>query len=229
MAFLHHHPFWIPTVIDFPNNDFSDDTVTVISGDVVEITGWVFYLRQTKLNAYDTIADCPTPSDPTKPAAAGTDRVTKKTGSPNWTFSYEFSSTLLPPGFSSPTKSVRLYSVNNVINTAYGILRGPYMVSKQSVKIVAGSRVKFWYKGQGSQDAFDIFGYLLNTDNCSTVTLVNRSGTDVSGATDWTQVNVTVPTTGNYKFVFINGSWDFTGGTVTGASMYVCKVTVEKV
>lgn len=229
MAFLHHHPFWIPTIVDFPNNDFSDDTVTIISGDVVEITGWVFYLRQTKLNAYDTIADCPTPGDPTKPAAADTDRVSKPPGPAAWTFGYQFSATLLPPGFSSPTQSLRLYSSANVIDTRFGILRGPYMVSKQPIKIFAGSKVKFWYKGQGSDDAFDIFGYLVNTENCSTVTLVNRSGTDDTGATDWTEVEVIVPTTGNYKFVFINGSWDFTGGRVTGASMYICKVTVEKV
>jgi hypothetical protein len=230
MPFLHHHPFWIPPKTNFPNNDFADSTVTIISGDIIEITGWVFYLRQIKMNGNSVIDNCPTPADTYKAANATIDSVSKRSSTdPNWSFRYAFSSTVLPPGFASPTKSVRLYSTDCWINRPYGILRGPYMVSKVSVRIVAGSVVKFWYKGQGSEDAFDIYGYLLNTDNCSTVTLVDRFGTDSTGATNWTEVSVTVPITGNYKFVFINGSWDFTGGQLTGASMYICKVTVEKV
>lgn len=228
MPYLHHQPFWLGTLVDFPNSDFTDTNITWISATVFEINGWEFYLKQTKLNGRDSIAGKLTPTDPTGTGnSASVDTVTKKTTTTVWTFSYEFTSSLLPPGFAAPQKSVRLYTANNVISPAYGILRGPYMVSKQAVLITAGSIVRFWYKGDGGEDAYDIFGYLLNTDTGSTVTLVNRSGTDATGETPWTEVAVKVVNTGTYKFVFINGSWDFTGGTVTGASMYICGVRVQ--
>lgn len=229
MPYLHHHGFWITNVFDdFTNNDFIDTNVTVIPPDIVEITGWTFYLRQTKLNGLDSIAGFPTPIDQTRPRSESTDNVSKRFATDQWKFLYEFSSTILPPGVDPPAKSVRIYSSGAWINSPYGILRGPYMVSKKEVRINAGSRVSFWYRGLGSGDAFDIFGYLLNVDNGNTVTLVNLSGTNASGATDWIEVVQTVETSGSYKFVFINGSWDFTGGQLTGASMYVSRVRVIK-
>lgn len=228
MPYLHHHPFWLQTLVDFPNSEFTDTEITWISSNVFEISGWEFYLKQTKLNGRDSVAGKLTPTDPTGTGvSASTDNTTKPTTADPWTFKYEFTSNFLPPGFSAPKQSVRLYTQSNVISPAYGILRGPYMVSKQAVRINSGSKVKFWYRGDGGEDAYDIFGYLLNVDTGSTLTLVNKSGTDATGDTPWTEVTFTVPTTGVYKFIFMNGSWDFTGGTVTGASMYIFGVRVD--
>ena len=233
MPYLHHHSFWTVPFEDFPNNNFTDTTVTVIAPNIIEITGWIFYLKQTFLNNQDVIAGYPTPIDPTVPDATklseAVDIVSKRSsGDPNWLFLYNFDDSILPPGISPPAKSVRIYSSNNWINKPHGTLRGPYMVSKQAVKINSGDQISFWYRGLGSEDAFDIFGYLLNVNTGSTLTLVDRAGTDKTGATPWTEVVTVVSETGFYKFVFINGSWDFTGGQLTGASMYICRVRVIK-
>lgn len=226
MPYLHHHPLWCqptrrPT---FDNGDFTDiDNPIEIAPGIIEITGWIFYLKQTKANALDIIAGWPTPNDISLPSVSSTDNVIIQAG---YSFEYEFTDTVLPPGYVAPRKSVRLYTNANTINLAFGILRGPYMVSKSAIYIQSGDNVRFWYKGEGGEDAFDIFGYLQEVDTGATIQLVNQSGENTSGTTPWTQVDITIATTGRYRFVFINGCWDFTGGRVVGSSMYVTGVQV---
>jgi hypothetical protein len=227
MSYLHHHPLWCqptrrPT---FDNGDFIDvDNPIEIAPGIIEITGWTFYLKQTKANALDTIAGWPTPADTSLPLVNNqTDDVIIQSG---FSFAYEFTDTVLPPGYVAPKKAVRLYTNENSINESYGILRGPYMVSNRAIYIQSGDNVRFWYKGQGAIDAYDIFGYLQEVDTGATIQLVNQSGENSSGTTPWTQVDITISTTGKYKFVFINGCWDFTGGRLLGSSMYVTGVQV---
>ena len=41
-----------------------------------------------------------------------------------------------------------------------------------------------------------------------------------------TVVNFTVPTTGNYKFVFVSGTWDATRGQAAGARLSIDNIVV---
>jgi flagellin-like hook-associated protein FlgL len=49
---------------------------------------------------------------------------------------------------------------------------------------------------------------------------------DATGATsNWATQTVTVPNDGNYKFVFVSGSYDQTGGRALGARLFVDNIT----
>ena len=77
----------------------------------------------------------------------------------------------------------------------------------------------------GWRDAFDVYAYALNTDTGETINLLNQTGSGTND-TGWQTVNVEIPTTGNYKFVFVSGTFDETFGTAAGASLYIDNVNV---
>jgi hypothetical protein len=54
--------------------------------------------------------------------------------------------------------------------------------------------------------------------------ILNKSGT--TDDTPWATANVTIPATGNYRFVFVAGSYDYTGGKALGASLYIDNIQV---
>jgi flagellin-like hook-associated protein FlgL len=93
--------------------------------------------------------------------------------------------------------------------------------------VPAGENVSFQWRATGDTDTFDIFAYLLNTETGAVTTLLNRTGTSLSDATTWTSASAQVPATGNYRFVFVSGSYDFSGGRATGATMFVDNVQVS--
>lgn len=57
--------------------------------------------------------------------------------------------------------------------TNKGIVHGPYIVSKNAIKITQGAAVSFDWYASDDEDMFDVFGYLLNvrlqTHACATV------------------------------------------------------------
>jgi hypothetical protein len=111
---------------------------------------------------------------------------------------------------------------------AYGTTRGPYLISEEFVTVAAGKTVKFWYKAAGIVDAYDIYAYIIDIYNGTKITILNESGQTTSSGTSWQQVSTVVPSAGVYKFVFVNGSWDYTGGLYTGARMLIAGITVEQ-
>lgn len=148
------------------------------------------------------------------------------------------------------------------------VVRGPYVVSDSSVFLAAGDTVSFSWSAAGSGDAFDVYGYLLNTQSGKMVKLLDETGnantsasgtvsatlgsaratgpfvsgsarTDLAtfesgswgtGASSYDDRKFTDGTNfeaGTYKFVFIAGSYDDTGGKVLGASFTIDNVAVS--
>jgi hypothetical protein len=207
------HGFWGSGVaIDFKNGDF------------VDITGWTVLLQQVKLNRLSTIAGWPTPNDPTLPPRGSGDN----TAGDNTGYNYSLDSASLPPGFAPPQQALRLYNNGNE-NLAYGVVHGPAVYSDETVHIQGGSTVEFWWRAFGSTDAYDVFGYLVNVDDGTSIILINETGPDQTGSKPWTLNTTTIPDgiAGDYKFVFIVGSYDFTGGKAYGASLYITGVKVK--
>jgi hypothetical protein len=122
--------------------------------------------------------------------------------------------------------------ISNGSSVAYGIIHGPYATTNNTniVGLETGDIVSFWWKAQGGSDAYDIFAYLLDLTDGSTIELVNDTGNNDSASTSWTKVTKTITASeaGDYKFVFVSGTYDFTGGTVLGASLYITNVSVMK-
>ena len=107
----------------------------------------------------------------------------------------------------------------------FGIVHGPYMISNSAVAIEAGESVSFDWKAQGGGDWYDVYAYLLNVDNGSTVELLNETGS----STSWATATKTVPTAGNYKFVFVSGTYDRSGGRALGARLFVDNIVAPPV
>ena len=201
----------------FTNGDFSSSSVSV-NGNVASIDGWDIHLEQVKLGSLgatgpSTVAGYATPSDSTPNPTYGARISRGDQNAPN-SASYNYSVN---------GSTLQMYSSTSV----YGgdVLHGPYVVSKEPVYVAAGSDLSFEWRAQGGSDAFDVYAYALNTDTGETINLLNQtgSGTNDSG---WQTVNVDIPTTGNYKFVFVSGTFDETFGTVAGASLYIDNVNV---
>ena len=201
----------------FTNGDFSSSSVSV-NGNVASIDGWDIHLEQVKLGSLgatgpSTVAGYATPSDSTPNPTYGARISRGDQNAPN-SASYNYSVN---------GSTLQMYSSTRV----YGgdVLHGPYVVSKEPVYVAAGSDLSFEWRAQGGSDAFDVYAYALNTDTGETINLLNQtgSGTNDSG---WQTVNVEIPTTGNYKFVFVSGTFDETFGTPAGASLYIDNVNV---
>lgn len=219
----------VPT---FTNGSFSGgDFVYNSALGLWTTNGWAIGNNaQVWLNGVSTIQSWPTPTDPnpTPYLSPG-----ERTGSP-MTYNFELVTTDLPPGtVYPPDRACRLYS-DGQVSAPYGIVNGPYLVSTSAVSLNNGDTASFWWKAQNGSDAYNIIAYLLNIDTGGTIILV-RAVTNTPGAsTSWTQVSKTFNTgagdvAGNYKFVFISGSYDATGGQALGASLYVTNIVVTKV
>ena len=222
----------VPIVPTFSNGDFSGADFTYDSGNGLwTTTGWNIYSNaQVYLGGVSTIAGWPTPTDPTPTPYSSPGE------SPNTGMSFNFSLVTndLPPSLTYPPVRVcRLYSDGSVA-APYGIVHGPYLVSTTGVSLGNGDTASFWWKAQGGSDAYDIFAYLVNITTGDTITLINETGSSTGASTPWAQVSKTINTgagdvAGNYRFVFISGSYDFTGGQALGASLYITDIVITQV
>lgn len=130
-------------------------------------------------------------------------------------------------GYSIENGYIKLDSGTMTSVNGYDIVHGPYLVSSDSKEINAGEKVKFDWKASGTNDAFDIFAYIVDVDTGATEILLNETQSP-AGSTNWATVTHTVQTSGNYKYVFINGTYDDTGGKLLGAEMYLDNIYIER-
>lgn len=196
------------SLIAFQNGDFENGTVGAST-----VPGWTVLNNRVTLDGNATIGGWPTPVDTTKPAPSGGDAVASSSAS----FATRIVTTDNPSG---GTKSLLLESTG-VSVTGYGIVHGPVIVSDNAVELDSGAVVSFDWKASGGGDAYDVYAYLLNVDNGNTVKLLDESGSSGAMTTSWATVSASVPDAGNYKFVFVSGTFDATGGTVAGARLFV--------
>jgi hypothetical protein len=205
----------------FENGNFTSPLVD--AGATYTTPGWTVYRQQVRLQGIDSIGGFPTPTDSTKPGDSPGDNTNA--------IGFSYTATLdssLPSGLLAPTTSIRL--ISNGVSAGYGIIHGPYLISNNPVQLEAGDTATFYWKAEGGSDAYDIYSYLLNVSTGATIELINQTGDSPGATTPWAQVSKTISAAeaGNYKFVFVSGSFDFTGGTVLGASLYVTNIIITK-
>ena len=109
----------------------------------------------------------------------------------------------------------------------FGILHGPAAVS-EVFSAGKGDFLKFDYNAQGTNDDYHVAGYIyeVNLDGSAKtdpIMALNETGTSTNG-----RASVKVPATGNYRFVFIVGTHDLTGGRLAGADMTIDNIVSEK-
>ena len=210
----------------FNNGGFESSSVGAITASNA-ISGWTVFNQGVRFNGLSTIGGFATPVDTTYPTSVQPGCVkVSGTGcdSPgSMTYTSQIVSGVATP--SDGTRAIQLTSTGS--SPGFGIVRGPYLISNSSVALGNGDRVTFKWRATGGSDAADVYGYLLNTATGATVKLLDVTTASAGDTTysSWQTVTqaVTGPTA-NYKFVFVSGSWDATGGSALGANLYVDSV-----
>ena len=231
-----NNTIWTTRNTNFQNGNFSTGNLVVVGSTATIGDTWTVQLTGTNLDGVDTILGWPTPDDNTFPWPAMSGE--KDIHNPSLYSSYGTYAVSLsndvPAGSDPGTKSI-LLSLGNDANpagqwfsagNAYGTTRGPYFISQQFVTITANHSVSFWWRAAGTIDAYDVHAYIVEIYTGATITILDASGQTTASGTAWQQVTTVVPTTGIYKFVFVNGSWDATGGLKTGAELYITRIVV---
>jgi Ca2+-binding RTX toxin-like protein len=175
-----------------------------------DLSGWTIgqsrvILGTTQINGWTT------PTDPTVPASAGDDA-----GAIN---SMTYTAVRALDQHTAGDSSLRLYNSGQTA-AGFDVVHGPYAVSN-TFNAAAGDVFKFDWRAAAGSDAYDAFGYLMNAGTGASVVLLNETGASASGVKEWTAESVVIPTTGQWFFVFVAGTYDFTGGRGVGGSLYV--------
>jgi VCBS repeat-containing protein len=223
-----------PLTVNFignPTGVFSDSSFESDDPTTGWQTEWTVVEERVILGT-DLIAGKPSPADTTHPAG-GNGTVSPGDGGP-MTDALDFNVDVVTGAgnASNGDRGLRLYSQDNPAggqqnSEAYGIIHGPYVYS-DAFPAIAGDILRFDWKAAGGTDAFDAFGYLLNADTGETVICLDQTGTSQNATTPWATASVIVPSNGNWQFVFVSGSFDFTGGRATGGSLYIDNFSVQR-
>ena len=108
----------------------------------------------------------------------------------------------------------------------YGSAFGPEIWT-EPFPATANQSISFDWAAAGGGDDYEAYGYLVKVSASGNTydygsdansTLVSYGRGQNQG---WVTSSGTVPSTGYYRFRFVNGSYDATGGQVLGASMYI--------
>jgi VCBS repeat-containing protein len=114
-----------------------------------------------------------------------------------------------------------LLQETSLTSTSFGVVHGPAAYS-DTFHAAGGMVLKFDWQANKVADDYHVVGYLLNTTTGQVSIALQGWGATGSGVG-----TVSVPADGDYRFVFVSGSFDATGGRALGASMYIDNIRVE--
>ena len=180
------------------------------------LTGWTAMNQVINLGT-TSIAGYTSPNDGTYPSNAGNDDPYPSTVG-------NYSTTVDSAQHTDGSYSLRLLSTSITTASGYDVVHGPAVYS-DVFSASAGDNIYFDWRAMYGSDAYDVYGYILNTATGATTKVLDATGTTTS-STNWATVSATIPTTGNYRFVFVSGTYDLSGGRAAGASLYIDNVRV---
>ncbi|WP_375469929.1 DUF4347 domain-containing protein [uncultured Nostoc sp.] len=207
--------------INFSNDDFENGNFNLGSPGSTTIPGWTSVNQQVKFGI-DTIAGLPTPIDTTIPANAP--NADKNTAASPGSMTTVLDSTQND----GSGNSVQLTSSGITTAQGYDIVRGPYIYSNSAAYLSVDDEVSFEWQAQGGGDAYDVYAYIVDVNTGYSETILDETGSSDTASTTWATKKITVSKAGDYKFVFVAGTYDFSGGTAAGAQLYIDDVTVTK-
>ncbi|MRD56146.1 hypothetical protein GH816_06280 [Betaproteobacteria bacterium LSUCC0115] len=232
-----------PAPPQFTNNDFENSGSVTTSTALVQVNGpagatttvtvqsipgWDVYLQQVKLGTTE-IGGFVSPSVTNNPGTIPPNGDENTPGSATYSAGFASTVTAAAEGVSAVLNS------NMTTAVGYDVVHGPYLISTGTVDLQAGDEISFKWRANYVSDDFDVYGYLLNTSDGSTIELLKATGTRTSDVVPGT-VNGTFATAdpvtvlagqeGNYKFVFVSGTYDKSGFRGAGAQMVIDDVNV---
>jgi LPXTG-motif cell wall-anchored protein len=117
---------------------------------------------------------------------------------------------------------VQLYSyIDDQVPEGY-VLHGPAVYS-DVFEAKTYSDLSFSWGASDDEDDYQVLGYLLNVDTCEQTEVIDSTGQ----ASPWADVKVAVPSDGNYRFVFVSGTYDESWGGAGGAYLFLDDVTLS--
>lgn len=174
----------------------------------------------TRSPLYGAVPTFPFPSDPS---------ASKPTNDDSTGFSGTFTSSVMntvdvaSPAL-APTDGTNIWYMRIAGGSGIGghVVHGGSLVSDE-FKGVAGQVITMdWFSAAGGDD-FAVLGYLLNTATCTQTTVFETTGTTISS---WQNAFVTIPATaGTYRFVFVSGTFDRTGGRASGSKFWLDNIS----
>ncbi|MFC6463210.1 beta strand repeat-containing protein [Paracoccus aerius] len=111
----------------------------------------------------------------------------------------------------------------------YGSIHGPYATSSV-ISVQAGDNITLDFRAVGSGDDYEVFGFLRRVDadgnfisndvnnTTDNILLFAQRGNDTGG---WVNISEENLPAGNYRFEFVGGTYDGSGGLVVGSNLYV--------
>ena len=118
-------------------------------------------------------------------------------------------------------------------SAAFGIYHGPAVVSDQ-FRAEAGQFLRLNYTAAGDVDNYHVAGYIYQVDEITGDPVVDTDGVKITMALSETgdielngRASVEIEEGGDYRFVFIVGTQDKTGGLAAGASMRIDNIVAE--
>ncbi|SDT90377.1 VCBS domain-containing protein [Halopseudomonas salegens] len=138
------------------------------------------------------------------------------------------------------TQALYLRSSGNIVSTdqdpfgsfqadGYGSIHGPYATSTV-ITVENGDSISLDFKAVGNTDDYEVFGLLRRVDgsgnfisdnpndSVNNVVLFAERGADTGG---FVRVDKTGLSAGEYRFQFVGGTYDGTGGLAVGSNLYV--------
>ncbi|WP_066257297.1 VCBS domain-containing protein [Hydrogenophaga flava] len=209
--------------INFSNAFVNGSFQTGSNGDTV-ITGWTSVGGRIRLDGSYQIAGQATPVDSTY-ASGNTTGDYSTNGS--------FTQTTNLSNYAADVAgdlALELNTGNASIDQPYGVIRGPAVYSNGTVTLQAGDQVSFDWKALSGGDAYDAYGYIINVNTGATITILNSTGSASNQETAWVTNTSTIASgqEGVYRFVFVAGSFDLTGGQYLGGKLMIDNVTVTQ-
>lgn len=208
--FIDTSPPLPPTILDqFVNPGFELGT-----------TGYTITLEVISWGGSSILAGFPTPALPSPNLYGSPGPATSITLYP--INSYVLDTVDKPP--LGEVQSMRLNQGSGRVGIVYpagASLWGPAIYTNYYVTFNAGETCAFDWRAISGQDAYSIYAYLVEKDTGNVISLLRTASPDASFDSVWTTNATVVPTTGNYKFVFVCGSWDSTYGNYTAGSLLI--------
>ena len=193
-------PTDVVTATNFENNKFQNGS-----------QGWIA-TKNVAIAGVTNIAGFPMPIDTTYPTNSdGTVQTTDTSG----TMSYDVI-------FSNG--KVTLTS-NGGSNNGFDVIRGPYLESEKAINISKDATITVKWDAQGGADAYDVFGYLIDVNTGESQIIMNETSNTTSGTTTQ-ESTLTINKNGEYKFVFVSGTYDLTGGQALGATLNINEINI---
>jgi hypothetical protein len=206
----------------FPNPGFEE-----------AFTGWTVLNQRVSLNGGSTILGVPTPTDPTpNPVSGSGTSPGNATSFSGASFNFSLDTVDKPPNGES--QSVAL-TFRGVVNQG-AIIYGPVVYSNNTVIAEIGDKISFYWRALSGNDAstgdaYNVYAYLVNPSAVppSYIQLLDANSATIVN-TSWAEASVIIPSgkEGNYHFVFVNGGFDATFGTVIGSDLKIDNVRRTK-